>query len=258
MSATTPRPGQERSLRDRLRAGDRLVGALVRMPSEDLVEMLAVAGVDVLVIDCEHGPADVGALRQHISAAQVHGVPVLVRIGSGDAPLALRALDQGALGIIAPHVDSVEDAQALVRAVHYPPVGDRGFATYSRAGRFGTVAAEDHRRQALRNTLVIAMLESPAAVAGAAAILGVPGVDGYLIGTADLAAARTPDDPPLQDLVETARRDAGTHALRVDLVGSPAQAQEAVDDGAQLVVYNTTHLLMQLFATLRPTQGVQG
>lgn len=248
-------PVDRRPLKERLRDGEPLVGALLRLPSEDLLEMLAVAGVDVLVIDCEHGPADVGALRQHITAAQVHGVPVLVRIGSGEASLALRALDQGAAGVIAPHVDSVEDARALVRAVHYPPVGERGFATYSRAGRFGTVAPEDHRQAALRDTLVIAMLESPRAVAAAADILGVPGVDGFLVGTADLAAACTPDDPPVQDLLATARREAGSRSVRVDLVGDPAQAVAAAADGARLVVYNTTHLLMGLFATLRPGSG---
>jgi 4-hydroxy-2-oxoheptanedioate aldolase len=246
-----------RTLPERLRAGDRLVGALLRMPSEDLLEMLAVAGVDVVVVDCEHGPADVGALRRHITVADVHGVPVLVRIGRGEAALALRALDQGAAGVVAPHVDSPQEAEALVSAVHYPPLGSRGFATYTRAGRFGTVAAEDHLRRARRATLVVAMLESPAAVADAAAILDVPGVDAYLLGTADLAAARTPEDPPLPELVATARREAGSRALRVDLVGSPAQAADAFADGAQLVVYNTTQLLMGLFATLRaPSSAV--
>lgn len=244
--------GRARSLRARLRAGEPLVGALVRMPAEDLVEMLAVAGLDLLVIDCEHGPADVVPLRQHITAAQVHGVPVLVRIGAGDGALALRALDHGAAGIVAPHVDSVGDAQALVRAVHYPPVGERGFATYPRAGRFGTVAAREHQQRALDDTVVLAMVESPAAVNDIAAILRVPGLDGYLLGPADLAAARTADDLSVAELIAVVRRDAGQDTVRVDIVGSLVEARAAVADGAQLVLYNTARLLMDLFATLRP------
>jgi len=81
------------TVKARLRSGEQLVGALVRMPCEDVVEMLAVAGLDFVLIDCEHGPADVLALRTHIALAQVHGVPVLVRPGEGEPGLVLRALD---------------------------------------------------------------------------------------------------------------------------------------------------------------------
>lgn len=109
------------SLRARALAGDRLLGVLLRMPNEELVEMAAVAGFDFVLIDCEHGPADVGALRHHIAFAAVHAVPVLVRVGEGEHALILRALDQGAEGVVAPHLDTVADAEAYVRAVHYPP-----------------------------------------------------------------------------------------------------------------------------------------
>ncbi|MFD5248147.1 HpcH/HpaI aldolase/citrate lyase family protein [Amycolatopsis sp. NPDC058340] len=237
-----------RSLKARLRDGERLVGALVRMPAEDLVEMLGVTGFDFVLIDCEHGPADVVALRHHITAADVHGMGVLVRIGTGETALALRALDQGAQGVVAPHVDTAEDAAAFVRAVHYPPQGDRGFATYPRAGRFGTVDAREHRRHALESTLAVAMLESPAATRSARAILETDGIDAYLVGTADLAAASASGDPSVPealDLIRVAGREAGV--FRMDLVSEP----DAVDDGAQLVVYNLTQCLVTLLRRLR-------
>ena len=87
------------------------------MPCEDVVEMLAVAGLDFVLIDCEHGPADVLALRTHIALAQVHGVAVLVRPGEGESGLVLRALDQGAQGIVAPHIESAAEAGDLVDMV---------------------------------------------------------------------------------------------------------------------------------------------
>lgn len=241
------------SLRARLRAGEQLTGAIVRIPAEDVVEMLAVAGLDFVVVDCEHGPADVTALRHHIALAQVHGMAVLVRTGAHEPALVLRALDQGAQGVVAPHIDSVADAQALIRAAHYPPVGDRGFATYPRAGGFGTVAAAEHRRRAKEDTLVIAMLESPAAVRDAAQILATDGIDGFLVGTADLAASSGPEDFPLEQAL-AAVRDAGRAAgvVRADLASDRATAREAVDDGAQLVVYNLAEVLMRVFAELRP------
>lgn len=69
----------------------------------------------------------------------LHEVPVLVRVGSAEPTLALRALDQGAAGILAPHVDSEADADALVDSVHYPPLEHWGFATYLRVRTFGPV-----------------------------------------------------------------------------------------------------------------------
>ena len=239
------------SLRARLWAGERVAGGLVRMPCEELVEVLAVAGLDFVLVDCEHGPADVIALRQHIAVADAHGLPVLVRIGEREHHLAQRALDQGAQGIVAPHVESAADAAALVQAVHYPPRGARGFATYPRAGRFGTVPAAEHRAAAAETTLVIAMLESPAAIRAAGEIVAVDGIDGYLVGVADLGAARTPDDPSVDELLTAVRRDpAAAGAVRADLATSAETGAAAFADGAQMVVHNVTHVLVAALSTL--------
>jgi 4-hydroxy-2-oxoheptanedioate aldolase len=238
-------------LKARLRAGERVAGALVRMPCEETVEMLAVAGHDFVLIDCEHGPADLLGLRQHIALADAHRMPVLVRPGEAEYQLALRALDHGAQGIVAPHIESATAAEALVRAVHYPPRGTRGFATYSRAGRFGSVTAAEHHAAAADSTLVIAMLESPDAIRSAGDITAVPGIDGYLVGTSDLAASRGPGDPPLPELLAAVRRDPGTaDCWRADLASS-GPAATAFADGAHLVVYNLTAVLMDVFRDLR-------
>lgn len=114
---------QRIALRTRILAGERVCGVLLRMPSEELVEMLAVAGFDFILIDCEHGPADVAALRQHIAAAAMHGADVLVRVGEGEDALILRALDSGAAGVVVPHLDSLEQARDVVAAAHYPRAG---------------------------------------------------------------------------------------------------------------------------------------
>lgn len=233
------------SLRQRAHAGEKLLGALLRMPSEELVEMLAVAGFDFVLIDCEHGPADIVALRHHIALAQVHGVPVIVRVGEGDRGQILRVLDQGAEGILAPHLDTAEDAAALVDAALYPPIGSRGFATYSRAGRFGLVAPGAHKDSWLENTLVLGMIESPRGVAQVDAIAATPRLDGIMVGPADLAAASGPDDIPAAEAisaVHVALAQAGS--LRMDIVGTRDAAAAAFADGADLVVYNLASSLM--------------
>lgn len=238
------------SLRARLNAGDHLVGALVRMPAEEILEMLAVAGHDFVLIDCEHGSADLTALRHHVTAAEAFGLPVLVRMGTDDTPFVLRALDLGVQGVIAPHVDTPDDAGRLVRAVRYPPHGERGFATYSRAGRYGARSGEDHRRRA-QDVLVVAMVESPASVDVASAITSVAGVDGYLIGTSDLSAARTAADPPLDELVRRTHATAAPGSIRFELAGSSDAARTALDDGARVIVHNLTLEMMDLFRELR-------
>ena len=234
------------SLRARAEAGERLIGVLLRMPGEELVEMAAIAGFDFVLVDCEHGPADIVALRQHLAVAAVHRVPVVVRVGENDSGMILRALDQGAQGILAPHLDSAADARALVSAAHYPPIGTRGFATYSRAGRFGEADAAAHRDWFLANTLVLGMIESPTGVARAREIVATPGLDGIMIGPADLAAASGRCDLSVPEA--TRRVNAAIAAgekLRMDIVGTAAAATAAFDDGAQLVVYNLASSLME-------------
>jgi 4-hydroxy-2-oxoheptanedioate aldolase len=233
------------SIRERALRGDRLIGALVRIPAEELVEMAAVAGLDFLLIDCEHGPADIVALRHHIALAAVHGVPVLVRVGEGARAQVLRVLDQGAEGIVAPHVESAIEAAEVVDASLYPPAGSRGFATYGRAGRFGETTPQAHKAWCLENTLVFGMIESPRGVAAAGEIIATPRLDGILVGPADLAAASGPDDLPLADAIAVVHAElARAGSLRMDIVGTRDAAERAFAAGADLVVYNLTASLM--------------
>ncbi|MFE4217837.1 HpcH/HpaI aldolase/citrate lyase family protein [Streptomyces sp. NPDC056844] len=243
----TPR----RSLKQRLTDGEQLRGALLRLPSETLVEMAGVAGFDYVVIDCEHGPADTALLQQHLTAAAAQGTDVLVRVGSAEPALALRCLDLGAAGLIFPHVDSREDAARAVAASHYPPWGERGFATYSRAGRFGAVTAADHVA-ASRETLVVAMLETRRACEDAEAVLGTDGVDAVLVGPADLAVDCGFPGPGVVDGLTARAHDAARAHKRavMTIVPSLDAGRTAQRQGAQLVLYNMTHVLMDTMRAL--------
>ncbi|WP_306316783.1 MULTISPECIES: HpcH/HpaI aldolase/citrate lyase family protein [unclassified Streptomyces] len=248
----TPR----RSLKQRLKDGDSLRGALLRLPSETLVEMAGVAGLDYVLIDCEHGPADAALLQQHIMAAEAHGIDVLVRVGTAEPALALRALDLGAAGLVHPHVDSADDARRAVAASHYPPWGERGFATYSRSGRFGTVTAAEHVA-ASRETLVVAMVETERACAAADAIAGTEGVDAVLVGPADLAAdCGFPEPTVVQELLQQAHRAAYEHGRTVmSIVPDLPSARAAEESGARLTVFNMAHVLMDTMSALaRPVR----
>lgn len=238
-------------LKSRLADGDRLLGVLLRMPAEELVEMCAVAGFDFILLDCEHGPADVSGLRGHLAAATMHAIPTLVRVGAEEPALVLRALDAGAAGIVAPHVDTPEQARSLVDSAHYPPLGHRGFASYSRAGRYGQVDPAAHQQAMLAETLVIGMIESPEGVRNARDILSTPGLDGTMIGTADLRAATTAADlQPAEAIRAVHDQIADLGSLRMDIVNGPDQAARSFAEGASLVVYNLTHTIMEHLAAL--------
>ncbi|MEU4897272.1 aldolase/citrate lyase family protein [Streptomyces sp. NPDC044780] len=241
----TARSTPHRSLKQRLADGERLRGVLLRLPSETLVEMAGVAGFDYVVIDCEHGPADTALLQQHLTAAAAHRIDVLVRVGSAEPALALRCLDLGAVGLIHPHVDSREDARRAVAASHYPPWGDRGFATYSRAGRFGTVTAADHVA-ASRETLVVTMIETRRACDAADAIAGTEGVDAVLVGPADLAADCGFPQPGVVDGLITRAHEAARANGRAVMTIVPGldAARAAERQGARLILYNMAHVLM--------------
>ncbi|MHC5260509.1 HpcH/HpaI aldolase family protein [Streptomyces sp. UC4497] len=252
---TVPRTPR-RSLKQRLADGESLRGALLRLPSETLVEMAGVAGLDYVVIDCEHGPADTALLQQHIMAAEAHGIDVIVRVGTAEPTLALRALDLGAAGLIHPHVDGAEDARRAVAASHYPPWGERGFATYSRSGRFGTVTAAEHVA-ASRETLVIPMIETRRACAAADEIAGTEGVDAVLVGPADLAAdCGFPAPEVVNGLVQEAHRATAKNGRTVMTIVPHLKAARAAEEaGARLIVFNMAQVLMDTMSALAHRPG---
>lgn len=150
-----------------------------------LTEMIADAGYDFVVFDCEHGPRDEGTLAVHLALAGARGVHALVRIHRDELGTASRLLDLGAHGLMVPRVDSRAFAEEVVTAVHYPPTGQRGFASGSAAGRYGrSSTAQTHEHGDA--TFVIAMLEDEAGVQHADAIASTPGIDAVFVGEADL------------------------------------------------------------------------
>ncbi|ANE04649.1 HpcH/HpaI aldolase family protein [Corynebacterium crudilactis] len=241
-----------KSLRQKIKNGQQVTGVLIRIPNEELVEIAACSGFDFILIDGEHGANDAVALRQHIASAAIFGVETLVRVGAGDQSSVLRATDAGAAGIVIPHVDSAEEAEQAVQWSKYRPTGNRGFALYSRAASYGKISAAEHIRQTAESMLLFVMLESPTAASRSAEILGVNGVDGFMIGTSDLGASTEPSDPSVSESVQTIHNNGlSTDALRMDIVNNFEQAKNSRENGANVVVYNTTAVLMDLFNKLK-------
>jgi 2-keto-3-deoxy-L-rhamnonate aldolase RhmA len=145
------------------------------------------AGFDWLFIDAEHGFISTPEIAQICLAALPQGVVPIVRICSGELAEGTRALDNGALGLVIPHVDAPEQARALVDAFRFAPMGHR--STGGTNAQFGYRPPVSAEAQKILNAeiLIIPMIETPLAVENAEAIAAIPGIDALLIGTNDLS-----------------------------------------------------------------------
>jgi 4-hydroxy-2-oxoheptanedioate aldolase len=183
----------------------------VKIPAVEVVELLAIAGVDFVVIDCEHGVHDVRAVSTMISVARGANVAPFVRLPGHSPRDVVPVLDAGAAGVFVPHVDSVEDAEAVVAACRFPPLGRRGAGPTSRAGRWGRAGLPRYLTEA-NGVTVVAQLESPSAVANGLTIAAVPGIDAVFISPVDLAvsAGQDPDDDRLRAMVSDLETRAAT------------------------------------------------
>jgi len=174
--------------RERLERGELSLGLGIRYSrGVEIAKILKTCGYDWLFIDLEHGTLPLDTAAQMSVAALDAGIAPLVRVPEGQYSTATRMLDGGALGIVVPHVDTAETARAVVSHLKYPPLGHRSVAGTSAHFDFRPLKVGELAAAANAATLVVVMVETPAAVANAEAIAAVPGVDALLIGTNDLA-----------------------------------------------------------------------
>jgi 4-hydroxy-2-oxoheptanedioate aldolase len=183
MTVPTPRP----PLASLLTQKHPLVGVIMKMNSPANIELSGHLGFDLVIIDTEHGIGGGADLDHHLRAADAAAVPAIVRVSTLNRTEIQHALDGGAAGVVVPQVESVQTATQAVRLSHYPPFGDRGLATSTRAGHQGTVVTATHLRAARENTVVVVQIESRAGVANADTILSVDGVSAVWIGLSDLS-----------------------------------------------------------------------
>jgi 4-hydroxy-2-oxoheptanedioate aldolase len=180
------------TLREKLDAGDLALGVGVRFArTTDIAKMMKVCGWDWLWPDMEHGALSIDYVTQLASIGLDAGIPTLVRVPPGDLNTAARALDGGAVGIVMPHVDTPEQAAAMVDRLKFPPQGHRsitGNAAQVSYGTGGTTGLAENARLLNGLTFLVAMLESPQALENAGAIAAIDGIDALMIGSNDLAA----------------------------------------------------------------------
>ena len=170
----------------KLAEGETVFGAIIQGYAPDLVELFGAIGYDFVMIDCEHGPMGLDQVEHMVRAAEVFGITPIARIPDHADTTILRYLDRGVQGIIVPHVNTRDEADAVARAARYSPDGHRGVDD-ARQHDYGVkVSWDDSSRWVNSQTLVIPMIEDTKAVENLDAILTVPGIDVLHVASGDL------------------------------------------------------------------------
>ena len=185
MTQTTPYQPFPNSFKQKLLAGERLIGCWSSLANAITTEVLGVAGFDWILLDGEHSPNDVNTFIPQLMALKDSSSAPVVRPTSNNAVELKRLLDAGFYNFLIPFVESEAEALAAVRATRYPPQGVRGMAGMGRASRFGTTP--DYFRSANGNVCAVLQLETRGSVARLEEIAAVPGVDALFVGPGDLS-----------------------------------------------------------------------
>ena len=175
-------------LRTRLASGEPFLFSWMTVPSPALAGQTARLPFDAVCLDMQHGMIGFPDAVGMIAAINAAGRPALVRSLWNDAATPGQCFDAGAACVIAPMVNTRAQAEALVRAAKYPPMGARSWGGYTAQQASGLSPAE-YLREANRISLVFAMVETAEALENVEAIAATPGLDGLFVGPSDLSIA---------------------------------------------------------------------
>jgi 4-hydroxy-2-oxoheptanedioate aldolase len=250
---------RENRLRTLWKSGGAAINGWLAIPSSFSAETMAHQGWDSLVVDLQHGVIDYQAAVAMLTAISTTDTVPLARVPWNDPALLMKVLDAGAYGVICPMVNTRSDAERLVEATRYPPLGSRSMGPI-RASLYG---GEDYLQHANDTIVVLGQCETQAAVENIDAILEVGGLDGVYIGPGDLALSM--GCKPSFDAPEAAVEAAILHVLaratahgKVACMhnGGPEAAMKRIEMGFHLVTVSSDARLMaagaqQVIKTMR-------
>lgn len=237
-------------LKQKLKAGERVIGVFMPLPSPLLVEMSGAAGFDFVLIDNEHGPTSPETAYSMVLAAESAGITPIARVGLHDKQEVLKFLDLGIQGIMSPQITTAEQAEYAVAASRFVPRGTRGLAG-GRAFGFGIgISAPDAAKQLNQEMLSFVQFEHVDALPNLEAIVQTPDLDVLFVGPNDLAQSLGyPGEPAREEvtrIADDAVRIAKEAGLRTGTTAfTPEAAHTAFERGFDMVVANAPGLFLQ-------------
>ncbi|MDP1731181.1 MAG: aldolase/citrate lyase family protein [Devosia sp.] len=239
------------SLRLRLKTGAPFIVTFSIIAAVEIVELVALAGFDGIILDMEHGAYGTESLGPLVLAARARGIYPLVRVRTGEPSEIGAALDAGAAGVIVPQIGSAEEARRAVRAARFAPDGNRGANPFVRGADYSGRA--EWFAKANEDVAVLLMVEGADGVAALPEILTVPTLDGIFLGPMDLShALGVPGEmghPKVVQTIEAVIEAVGTAGLVAAIfAGTPDSARRWLGRGVTLVGVgvDTAHILVGL------------
>jgi len=201
---------------------------------------------DGIWVDNEHRAFEPREAQSLIAYHHLADIDCLWRPHTTEKGALYRLLEDGASGLMIPHVSTVERAQQLVQATKFPPLGDRGLDGSGLDGDFYVNLPASYPQDANRETFLVVQIETPQALENVEAIAAVPGVDMLFLGPGDmslrLGCSPGVNDPQMMDAQEKIAAAAKKHGKAWGRpVGSAEDAKVIIDLGAQLVVLGSMH-----------------
>ena len=236
-------------VREKLLAGEPVLGLQMGLGSPAVAEMMGYAGYDWLVIETEHNALDFSQIEHMMMAMSSTEVVPLVRPSSGDPLVIQKVLDAGAMGLFVPMFRTAAEAEAVVKATRYPPAGIRGFGPL-RASQY-TMDYPDYFARSNDNVLVSFILETKEALANLEEIMAVPGVDALYFGLFDLCISLGLNPinmpfPEIDEAIERALELSRKTGVAIGIgAGSPEDLRFRLDQGMRFMVYGTDYMLLQ-------------
>ena len=231
-------------LKEKLHAGLPVIGTWNTLAAPLLTEVFANSGFDFQIIDLEHGPFILDQIHLHVSACNIASdcTPV-VRVPANEEWMVLQALDQGAHGIVVPHISNIESANKLVSSIKYHPQGCRGFTPFSKAGGFNNKTTGSYITTVNHETITIIIIESQEGLDKLDEILEVEDIDVVYFGAYDLSQALGhPGDVRHPDVIDAIKKGVSTVAKSGKFAGGFVPQSEddvkwLLDFGMKFITY---------------------
>jgi 2-keto-3-deoxy-L-rhamnonate aldolase RhmA len=231
-------------MKEKLRAGEPVFGVSVMIPSPQVVEMIAAAGFDWVLLDCEHGTLTLESVELMAMAAEAAGITAIARPVTKSPEHILQVLDRGVMGVQVPHVNTAAEAREVLAAVKYHPQGKRSLAAGTRSAVYDSIGSlADYVKAANEQTLIAIQLEDQPAIENIDELLKVDDIDVFFIGPSDLSQAMGHPGNPRAPVVAQAIDSSFSKMVAAKRTpGTPATAEnvrEVLDKGVR---YLYTHL----------------
>ena len=244
---------KKNAMKEKLRAGQPVYGVSVMIPSPQIVEMVAAAGFDWVLLDCEHGTLTLESVELMAMAAEASGITAIARPVSRSAEHILQVLDRGVMGVQVPHVNTAAQAREVVAAVKFHPLGKRSIAAGTRAAVYdahGSLA--DFVKAANDATLIAVQIEDREAIDNLDELLKVDDIDVFFVGPSDLSQSYGhPGDPKAPVVAQAIDQSFRKMLAAGRMPGTPATAVNLQGVLGKGVRYIYTHLPRLLSASAK-------